>query len=205
MFKDKRYNCDEYFRDVLKQIKNKNEIEKILLFSRWSFNLKGERFNNQEGGLEIGDGHYFIPLDKDFLVEKNIRKKIILSNIEMFIKELVSLNKEIYIVTPTPEMGWEIPNNLARIVHYKKKIDLETLSISKKVFIEKNKEILSFLKDLKEKYNLKLIYPDDIFCNDLRCFSHQNNVPLFFDDDHLSSEGANFCQKKLLIIFFANN
>ena len=68
----------------------------------------------------------------------------------MFIKELVSLNKEIYIVTPTPEMGWEIPNNLARIVHYKKKIDLETLSISKKVFIERNKEILSFLKDLKK-------------------------------------------------------
>ena len=198
VFKDKRYNCDEYFRDVLKQIKNKNDIEKILLFSRWSFNLKGERFNNQEGGLEIGDGHYFIPLDKDFLVEKNIRKKIILSNIEMFIKELVSLNKEIYIVTPTPEMGWEIPNNLARIVHYKKKIDLETLSISKKVFNERNKEILSFLKDLKEKYNLKLIYPDDIFCNDLRCFSHQNNVPLFFDDDHLSSEGAKLLSEKII-------
>ena len=120
----------------------------------------------------------------------------------MFIKELISLNKEIYIVTPTPEMGWEIPNNLARIVHYKKKIDLETLSISKKVFIERNKEILTFLKDLKKKYNLKLIYPDDIFCDDLRCFSHQNYVPLFFDDDHLSSEGAKLLsEKKLLIIF----
>ena len=53
----------------------------------------------------------------------------------MFIKELVSLNKEIYIVTPTPEMGWEIPNNLARIVPTKKKIDLETLSILKKKFL----------------------------------------------------------------------
>ena len=74
VFKDKRYNCDKYFRDVLKQIKNKNDIEKILLFSRWSFNLKGERFNNQEGGLEIGDGHYFIPLDKDFWLKKKLEK-----------------------------------------------------------------------------------------------------------------------------------
>ena len=198
VFKDKRYNCDEYFREVLKQIENDDNIEKILLFSRWSFNLKGERFNNQEGGLEIGDGHYFIPLDKDFLVEKNIRKKIILNNIEIFIKKLINLNKEIYIVMPTPEMGWEIPNNLARIVHYKKKIDLETLSISKKVFIERNKEILSFFKDLKKKYNLKLIYPDDIFCDNLRCYSHKNYVPLFFDDDHLSSEGAKLLSKKII-------
>ena len=198
VFKDKRYSCDRYYRDVLNQIKNKNNIEKILLFSRWSFNLKGERFNNQEGGFEIGESHYFIPLDKDFLVEKNIRKKIILSNIEVFIKELVNLNKEIYIVTPTPEMGWEIPNNLARIIHYKEKIDLDTLSISKKVFIERNKEILSFLNDLKEKYDLKLIYPDDIFCDDLRCFSHQNQVPLFFDDDHLSSEGAKLLSERII-------
>ena len=46
-------------------------ILKIVLFSRWSFNLKGERFNNQEGGIEIGSGHYFIPIQTDILVEKN--------------------------------------------------------------------------------------------------------------------------------------
>ena len=35
-----------------------------------------------------------------------------------------------------------------------------------------------------------------IFCDDLRCFSHKNNVPLFFDDDHVSIEGAKLLSKK---------
>ena len=119
VYNDNRYECNKYFFEVLDKLKNEPNIKKIVLFSRWSFNLKGERFNNQEGGIEVGSGHYFIPLNTDILVEKEIRQKIILKNIEIFIKKIKNLDKDIYIVMPTPEMGWEIPNNLARNLHLK--------------------------------------------------------------------------------------
>ena len=32
------------------------------------------------------------------------------------------MNKKIYIIMPVPEMGWEIPNNLARQLNYYKKL-----------------------------------------------------------------------------------
>lgn len=198
VYNDKRYICNKYFTEVLNKLQNEPNIKKIVLFSRWSFNLKGERFNNQEGGVETGSGHYFIPIDTNVLVEKKERQKIILENIDFFIKKIKNFDKDIYIVMPTPEMGWEIPNNLARILHYENKIDENTLSISKKVFDERNIEIYKFFVNLKKKYNLNLIYPNDIFCNDLRCFSHKNNVPLFFDDDHLSIEGAKLLSKKII-------
>ncbi len=202
VFNDKRYNCDKYFNEVLNQIKINKNIKKILIFSRWSFNLKGERFKNEQGGNEIGEGHYFIPLDKDTLTESQNRKENILKNIETFIKQLNNLDNKIYIVMPTPEMGWEIPNNLARIVYYKNEISKDTLSISKNKFEERNKEIKNFFETISLKYKLNLIYPDDIFCDNLRCYSHYNNVPLFFDDDHLSSEGAKLLSQKILKLIY---
>ena len=204
VYNDKRYICNKYFTEVLNKLKNEPNIKKIVLFSRWSFNLKGERFNNKEGGIEIGSGHYFIPINSDVLVEKKIRQEEILKNIEIFIKKIKNLDKDIYIVMPTPEMGWEVPNNLARILHYKNKIEKNTLSISKKVFDERNSEIYKFFSNLKQKYNLNLIYPNDIFCEDLKCFSHKNNIPLFFDDDHLSIEGAKLLSKKIINHIYSN-
>ena len=204
VYNDERYICNKYFTEVLNKLKNEPNIKKIVLFSRWSFNLKGERFNNKEGGIEIGSGHYFIPINSDILVEKKIRQEEILKNIEIFIKKIKNLDKDIYIVMPTPEMGWEVPNNLARILHYKNKIEKNTLSISKKVFDERNSEIYKFFSNLKQKYNLNLIYPNDIFCEDLKCFSHKNNIPLFFDDDHLSIEGAKLLSKKIINHIYSN-
>ena len=204
VYNDNRYECNKYFFEVLDKLKNEPNIKKIVLFSRWSFNLKGERFNNQEGGIEVGSGHYFIPLNTDILVEKEIRQKIILQNIEIFINKIKNLDKDIYIVMPTPEMGWEIPNNLARNLHFKNKIEKNTLSISKKVFNERNSDIDKFFVNMKKNYNLNLIYPNDIFCDDLRCFSHKNNVPLFFDDDHVSIEGAKLLSKKIINHIYLN-
>ena len=204
VYNDKRYICNKYFTEVLNKLKNEPNIKKIVLFSRWSFNLKGERFNNKEGGIEIGNGHYFIPINSDVLVEKKIRQEEILKNIEIFIKKIKNLDKDIYIVMPTPEMGWEVPNNLARILHYKNKIEKNTLSISKKVFDERNSEIYKFFSNLKQNYNLNLIYPNDIFCDNLKCFSHKNNIPLFFDDDHLSIEGSKLLSKKIINHIYSN-
>ena len=204
VYNDKRYICNKYFTEVLNKLKNEPNIKKIVLFSRWSFNLKGERFNNKEGGIEIGSGHYFIPINSDVLVEKKIRQEEILKNIEIFIKKIKNLDKDIYIVMPTPEMGWEVPNNLARILHYKNKIEKNTLSISKKVFDERNSEIYKFFLNLKKNYNLNLIYPNDIFCDNLKCFSHKNNIPLFFDDDHLSIEGSKLLSKKIINHIYSN-
>ena len=59
---------------------------------------------------------------------------------------------------PTPEMGWEIPNNLARILYFKKELKKETLSISRDIFIDRNKKIINFFKKIKKKYDLVLIF-----------------------------------------------
>ena len=143
VFGDNRYKCNKFFNEVLDQIKDRN-IKKVFLFSRWSFNLTGERFDNKEGGKEIGENHYFIPIQENKILNKKNREKVILEKIEKFINRLSKKDIEIYIVLPTPEMGWEIPNNLARQFFLKKELSKDVLSISKELFDERNKKIKFF-------------------------------------------------------------
>lgn len=198
VYNDRRYNCDRYFNEVLMQIRLNPEIKNIFIFSRWPFNISGERFNNKEGGIEIGENHYFIPINKNNLIKNEEREKLIFNEIENFINEIFKMRRKIYIVMSVPEMGWEIPKNLARQLHFNKKIEITTLSISKEVYLERNKKVFSFFSEIKEKYNLSLIFLEDIFCNEKRCFAHKRGVPLYFDDDHMSKEGANLISQKIM-------
>ena len=116
---------------------------------------------------------------------------------EFFINELNKENIEMYIILPVPEMGWEIPNNLARQFFLKKKLSKDILSISKKSFDERNKKINFFFNSIEKNYNLNLISLEDLFCDDIRCYAHINNIPLYFDDDHMSMKGAELLSKKL--------
>ena len=198
VYADRRYQCDRYFNEVLLEIKSKPELKKIIFFSRWPFNISGKRFNNQEGGVEIGENHYFISTKDNYLTPDSEREKLILNEINSYINEIYKMNKKIYIIMPVPEMGWEIPNNLARQLNYYKKLDPKTLSISKKIFLDRNKKVFDFFNSIKEKYSLKLIFLDDLFCDNERCYAHKNQIPLYFDDDHLSKEGAKLVSKKII-------
>ena len=198
VFNDKRYRCNEYFEELINDLKNRDNIKKVILFSRWSFNLTGVRFDNHNGGKEIGKNHYHISLNKSLLGENERREQEILESIENFINEIFKLIKEIFIVFPTPEMGWEIPKNLARIMYFKNKIDQNTLSISKEVYMDRNKKIIKFFNTIKEKYNLNIINPINIFCDQKICVSHINNKPLFFDDDHMSEFGSELLSKFII-------
>ena len=198
VFGDNRYICDKYFKEVVEDLKIRKKTNKILLFARWRFHLTGERFNNQEGGKEIGKSHYHVPLNEKSFIEQKSREKIILTKIELFINEISKLDKKIFVVLPTPEMGWEIPNNLARILHLKNKIDKNTLSISKNLFIKENKQVYDFFDNMKKKYDIKLIDPNKVFCNSTRCISHINEIPLYFDDDHLSKFGSKVLSEYIL-------
>lgn len=198
VYNDKRYNCNQYFKEVLTQIESNPDIDKIFLFSRWAFNVTGKRFNNYEGGLEIGDNHYFVSIDKNDLPNDYDREKLIFNEIENYIDKLYKLGKKIFIIMPTPEMGWEIPINLARKLHINDKINSVSFSISKEVYLERNKKVINFFKSNKDKFDLNLIFLEDIFCDEKRCYAHKNETPLYFDDDHLSEIGARLVSDKII-------
>ena len=113
-------------------------------------------------------------------------------------QKIKKLNKEIIIIKSTPEMGWEIPTPLAKKLLNNEKIDKKFLSINKKLFKDRNTYFNEFIDNIKQDLNLYVYDPEKIFCDQKRCFAFENNYPLFYDDDHLSSLGAKKLSKGLL-------
>jgi peptidoglycan/LPS O-acetylase OafA/YrhL len=194
---DRRYRCHEYYSDVLKFIEKNNDIKTIILFARWSFYLTGNRFDNKEGGIEHGQNHYLIELSENYVFDENVRKYKILDNFENFLKELKKNNKDIIIILPTPEMGWDIPSSLARKLLIYKRLDKNDFSISLNIFNNRNIDILNFFNSNKNKYNLKLFHTNNLFCDIKKCYSHKKNIPLYMDDDHLSELGSQILVKEI--------
>lgn len=198
IYNQDRFRCDKYHRQALDLLKNNKEIESVLLYARWSLLLMGERFKNFEGGNEIGENHYLIDINDNTLSNLEDRKIKILKNLKFYIETISKLDKKIFIVLPTPEMGWDIPTNLARKLMLRNKLEKYDLSISKEVFKKRNYEIIDFFLNIKEKANIKLIYVDDIFCDEQRCLSHIDDKPLFFDDDHLGDLGNELLSQRII-------
>ena len=73
VWSDSRFWCKKYYSEVLQYLKELKNLEGVVLFYRWPFFLSGERFNNREGGVEIGSSHYLIEFDKVNLPNQNVR------------------------------------------------------------------------------------------------------------------------------------
>jgi hypothetical protein len=147
-------------------------------------------YNNGEGGIEEDDSRKFISLDREgnVVYDGAGKKKAIVSSIHA----LDLLNKPIILVYPIPEVGWDIPRlNFKR---YMRGIDVvsSNVSTSYERFKIRNEFVNNLLDNLDTK-NIFRVRPENLFCNTFirdRCVAQINGVPLYFDSNHLSNEGA---------------
>ncbi len=188
VYNQPRYKCQKYYNELINFLRKEKNIKTVIFYYRWGLYYNGKRFNNLEGGIEKGKDHIVI---KSNQLQKSVNNINDLNfSIYNFFKEIKKLNKDIIIIKSTPEMGWEIPGFLAKKLLIDQKVDKNFLSIDKKLYKERNYNFDNFINKIKKEFNLKVYNPEKIFCDKKRCFAFENNFPLFYDDDHLSSFGS---------------
>ena len=166
----------------------KKNIKTVIFYYRWDLYYNGKRFNNLEGGIEKGKDHIVIKSNKQRGNLVNINDLNL--SIYNFFKQIKKLEKEIVIIKSTPEMGWEIPGFLAKKLLINQNVNKNFLSIDKKLYKKRNYNFDEFINTIQKELDLKVYDPEKIFCDKRRCFAFEENFPLFYDDDHLSSLGS---------------
>lgn len=184
--------CAEFNADVEQFIKNSNDITNVVMVSRWTQFLVGTGFNNGEGGIEktkalidnIANGVRERNAE-DVRIEK-LKKKTIDS-----ITSYLEAGKKVTLVYPIPEVGWAVPEFIAKQTLFGDKDFVRSTSYA--LFKERNKIAFETLDAIPDQENLTRVYPDKILCNTHlsdRCVFVLNGEPLYFDDNHLSKPGA---------------
>lgn len=101
---------------------------------------------------------------------------------------ILSKNRQVFLVLPTPEMKRHIPKNLANDLLLRDK--LTDLSSIYKDHIDRNKPIIDMFYRISAKHNnVKVLDPANLLCDQIKCIATYNNRPIYYDGDHMSEYG----------------
>lgn len=176
---DKTYRHCTAFSDAAAKVISDPQINQVILVARWSLWSEGSRYR-----YENGQG--FVLNDDASSTNRSSNRDVFRRGMVRTLDALKAMGKKISVVAPIPEIGWDVPSTLALGSWHHRRIHSEpTLS----EFQERNRFAFQLLQELQPTYNLDLIYPHQILCDQQICRAMIDNQPLYCDDDHLSNYG----------------
>ncbi len=187
-----RHRCNDYFSAAYAQLQAQPELATVIVSARWSTYLEGEAFDNGEGGKEPGKAMVADSFDSS-AGRPDDRKARVAAAYKQGIKRLLEMGKQVVLVYPVPEAGWDVPQWLA--LHQMRGRPIAgDLSTSAAVFEDRNRRSDRAFEDLKaEPGQLIKIRSAALFCNtvqDGRCMAQIDGVAQYSDNNHLNFAGA---------------
>lgn len=179
-----------------------HEPSTIVVMARYSLYIEGAWFDNGEGGIETRNGVMKMrPAGKD--LPEAERKTAVKEAITSSLNDLAKAGHRLIIVYPVPEMGWDVPAKVHEVTkgmneaQQKEWLSEPHFSISRKVYEERTKGMRAPL-DAVQGDNVIRVYPDQLFCDEDRCYAHNEEFVYYSDGDHLSQDGARLVTQHII-------
>lgn len=180
------FSCAEFIDYILQNIKDYPNIP-IIILNRYAGLIYGKNEPISDG--EDTTLNIFFKGHKKITTRGKPYTKQALSLMKETVCQL-SKNSPVFMLKPIPELKQNVPKIMAQQILFKK--PNTRIQITKSEYLERNKEVLELLEEIKQECGVKLIEPDKYFCDDSYCYGDINGRPVYFDDDHLSEFGASF-------------
>ena len=193
----KKRGCSYKFQQKRRSILLAAKPSIVIIGGRFPLMLTESRFNNNEGGDEGEMLDYWQHFKKSRSSIAD-RQGVIINEYKNTIKELTNHGHKVVLIYPVPEVGWNVPERLSRIlkgVSYSEielTLEKNRITTSFEVYKNRAKESFQLLDGIKHE-NIIRVYPHKLFCNTVvsgRCITHDLNNSFYRDDDHLSAVGA---------------
>lgn len=188
-----KLRCNPFFTGIEDYIR-KSGMETIIMASRWSLYIDGTPFDNGEGGIEPLQPTYadlFDRLGEQAKQDDPARKARVLKQYVDDIKAYLATGRDVVLVYPIPEAGWNVPELVAKSAM--SGIQNLEFSTSYERYQQRNGAVIAAFDAISHP-NLFRVRPAEYFCNSFlkdRCINSLNAETVFyFDDDHLSDAGA---------------
>jgi peptidoglycan/LPS O-acetylase OafA/YrhL len=173
-------------------------VQNVVLAGRYVMQLQRSRFDNGEGGRESGEPGGLLPVDGPPLDEAAGRTSVI-AGYQQSIRELLSVGKNVYLVYPIPEVGWDVPDQLFKLRVIRQSDAAVTTSHAG--FLQRAAGVLEAFDALGNAPGLLRVRPHAWLCNSAvagRCATELDGQILYSDDDHPSLAGATLIANEIL-------
>jgi len=195
--------CQTAYANALSYVRD--NATDVIVASRWTFFLypvPGEvdelNFDDQEGGIERNSLQKMVALTSTGALDVGAAAKQ--AAVEHLLRDLSGLKKNLIVIAPVPEVGWDIAKLNWSYFHANHEL-LPAISTRYDVYKTRNRLILSIFDRYRSDPDIHFVWPDRIFCDTFikdRCAAQFGTVPFYYDDDHLSDAGARFVVRDIM-------
>lgn len=165
---------------VVKYLVAAPTIRTVILAGRWGLWAEGTPYKRETGkrvSLFDASGS---PADN---------RAALASGLERAVSSLTSAGKQVWLIGPIPEIGYDVPRTLylnVRGIH-PHPVDIRP---TLKEFESRQAFVLTLFAKLADKYRLSVIWPHKFLCGNKFCEVQENGYPLYVDDQHLTRSAA---------------
>jgi hypothetical protein len=182
------HGCKQFNDRIVQQIASDRSITLVILLAHWAKSAEGVAYGHDDAGnLFLTDAQARVPsLPNDSAVFSR--------GLERTVAALIRAKKKVVIVASIPEIGWPVPETLARMRLARNSGELgPTLA----QYLTRQKTVFGALARIQKKYGATVVYPHLILCTGGHCSAQRNGVPIYVDGHHLSYRGAMLLQPLL--------
>jgi len=193
--------CKRFNHETLEYLIS-SDIKTVILVSRWSLHLLGERFNNGEGGIEQGKRVFGITegMDANEFLHPD-RVKNVAESYKNIVRRLLNASKKVVLVYPIPEVGWHVPSTLLKKALYNSNSEMN-INTSLQTYRNRHKEIISAFNSIGTHPKLTRVHPSNVFCSEKslpeRCIAAHEGNAFYYDNNHLNFHGASLLTEVLV-------
>jgi hypothetical protein len=168
--------CRNFNKQAVLLLDQNKDIRTVILAARWAIASVGYRYGNEAGRPVVisPDG-----------VKGN--PAAFRDGLERTLNYLNDRGLEVIFVTQAPEIGWDVPSVLARSSLFGHNIPSGP---SLEVYRERQRVVSSTLNELSRRHRFRIVDVARVLCPGQTCLIQLEGRSLYWDDDHLSSYGA---------------
>jgi hypothetical protein len=180
------------FNDKILQLALRPEIRTVILEARWGKNADGRAYGDEGNGFvrlsdDISKSHR--PSDNAAIFTRGLKRTV---------SALLSAGKHVVIIGAVPEVGWPVPQVLARV---RLSGDKKRMFVPRKTFEHRQRITLPLFHKLAKKAGVTAVFPQRYMCGPKRCKVAIDGRPLYRDEHHLSVFGARQLEPMVAGIF----
>jgi hypothetical protein len=168
-------------RQAVRELLRLEGIESVLLAARWAMYERGTLYTHE--GIRLRR----IADDQGGGGSVKENGPVFTRGLMRTAATLQGLGKKAYFVESIPEIGWNVPNILARAQMFATPVNIAP---TREEYRSRQQPVLASVRRVQERYPLSRISLEQVFCATPRCAVMDGDKPLYIDSNHLALPAA---------------
>jgi len=183
-----REDCARFNDKALQLITDDPHIKTVILSGRWT--LYTEDTQSRLG--EAAPQQVYLTDSPSSEASRENSRRVFRESLEKVAGALRSAGKNVIIIGPMPEPGYNVPDCLARAESGKYAVK-SCMQLPRDDADRRASFVNQALQEIQASYpGIVIFFPVEKICDNTSCALSHDGRPLYMDDNHLSAEGAKY-------------